>query len=281
MSRAQLADVLLRIVDRGIGSRDLGKQATVVPLVGGGLVGSIRTVHANDFWVQGIVTARDFRGGILGAYTNATGSGWGDIGAWKASAKSLTGELRDWIRVNRDRIVSASTVRPSPAIEESPNEEVIVSASRLRLVTAPPGAAVYVEGRAAGFTGLDGLVVDLVDQETHLRLEKAGYRSVVRTVRRAEAVADAEVPLTVALPEEGPSGPIVRLTRVRVLTNPPGVDIFIGPKYAGVTSTSGLSVDVPYGATIVSARKKGFRPAELQVDAPLASGEIRLRLEKE
>lgn len=102
-------------------------------------------------------------------------------GAAKRLLKGMQERLRPRLRALPQRRETPPAAPPSNRLAVGSTEIISLSGTRLRLVTEPPGATVYVKGTAVGTTGPEPLALE-VQLPTELLIVKAGLAPIVKQV---------------------------------------------------------------------------------------------------
>ncbi|MDH7509967.1 MAG: PEGA domain-containing protein [Methanolinea sp.] len=145
--------------------------------------------------------------------------------------------------------VTGGTITPVSALLDP---EVSPPSGDILVASAPPGAAVFINGDYRGSTTPDDLldIDDLSPGQYTLVARKPGYLDFTTTVS-VEAGKVVQVMATLAGSNQGTAS-------AGIASTPAGADVFVNSAYAGVTP---LSVnDVPPGNYTVEIRMDGYSP---------------------
>ena len=123
------------------------------------------------------------------------------------------------------------------------------SIRRVDILSEPPGATVYLEGKSLGEAPLSQ--VELKDGASDLKLELAGFEP--RTIRIKEG--ETSVTVKMELPPY----------TVSVVTDPAGAEVFLNGKSMGKTPLQSLGIPSE-GARKIRITHNGYLPSEFEVD---------------
>lgn len=120
---------------------------------------------------------------------------------------------------------------------------------RVDILSEPPGATVYSDGKSIGETPLSQ--VELKDGASDLKLELAGFEPRTYRVKAGEA----SVTIKMELPPYN----------VSVVTDPEGAEVFLNGKSVGKTPIQSLGIPSE-GARKIRITHDGYSPSEFEVD---------------
>ncbi|HVW04892.1 MAG TPA: hypothetical protein VHB78_07765 [Vicinamibacterales bacterium] len=101
VDRREIADVILTVTARGVGSESYGQRLSYRDAYGGADLDSTPIV-ANTFWVSSVLQVGKYRKEFRGARTQSSAQ---SLGAWGLCADELVKNLRAWISANHATIV--------------------------------------------------------------------------------------------------------------------------------------------------------------------------------
>jgi len=133
------------------------------------------------------------------------------------------------------------------------------------------------------FGGIPGLAIDAITGG----LYNVKPEEVTATLTAAKAAGSSAAPGppvgpgTAAPPADNvethaggenaePSAVVLASHRVRIVTEPAGADVFIGPRRVGTTTADGLLIDLPPGEVVCRVEAVGFEAAERRFIIPEA-----------
>src|SRR5581483_9307040 len=90
------ADILLTVVQRGIGSQSYGQRTLYTQYFNNAVTMTV-SVFANTYWVATVMQVGDYRKEFAAAYTNRAAS---SMGAWSADATQIANDIQAWIAAN-------------------------------------------------------------------------------------------------------------------------------------------------------------------------------------
>ena len=125
------------------------------------------------------------------------------------------------------------------------------------ILSEPPGATVYLEGRIIGETPLSH--VELKEGASELKLELTGFESKAYRIKPGETT----VRVTLELPA----------FHISVMTDPVGAEVFLNEKPMGKTPLPSLGIPAE-GARRLRIARDGYQPWETEVDPFLPFPEV-------
>lgn len=127
--------------------------------------------------------------------------------------------------------------------------EIATPTARLRVISFPSGAIVYLNGKVVGETPLE---MDVRPGRHHVRLIHSGYEEWSQTLDLANK---SSITLEAWLVQSSPFKPLERKARLKIVSDPDEADVFINDKYAGETP---LTLEIEPGRYRIWVVKAGY-----------------------
>jgi hypothetical protein len=99
--RAEDADVILVVVDRGVGVDAYGSRTTARDTTYAGVVVESAPMVANTFWVSTVLQAGTYRKEFVGRHTQEAAA---SLGAWTTVAEDLAKQVDAWTTANAAQV---------------------------------------------------------------------------------------------------------------------------------------------------------------------------------
>jgi len=94
------ADIILTIVQRGVGSSIYGDRLRLTEYYGDTEITQTPMV-SNTYWVSAVMTIGGYRKELVGTYVNQLSA---SLGSWGECAKDIANDLKQWVSVNADTV---------------------------------------------------------------------------------------------------------------------------------------------------------------------------------
>jgi hypothetical protein len=100
VDRREIADIVLTVVTRGVGSQAFGERLTYSQYYRGADVTTTQMI-ANTWWVSTMMEVGTYKKELTGAYTNQSST---SMGAWTECAKQIANNLKSWAVANSEQL---------------------------------------------------------------------------------------------------------------------------------------------------------------------------------
>ena len=102
-ARPEDADVILLVVDRGVGANAYGSRTTARDTTYSGVVVENAPIVANTFWVSTVLQAGTYRKEFVGRHTQESAA---SLGAWTTVAEDLAKQVDAWTTANAAQVLA-------------------------------------------------------------------------------------------------------------------------------------------------------------------------------